>query len=148
MKRLISLFAVLSLVIAAVAFAKAGEEKAEHKAEGHSHSSMAAGSKTGSWTGEIIDAGCYLGHGAMGAKHTECAVKCAANGMPLMLLTKDGKAILLTPPHDNTDAYNQVKTMAGTMAVIAGNLSERGGVKGIEVTGVTASAAAAAPAAK
>ena len=146
MKRLISLFAVLSVVVAAVAFAKGPEDKAEHKSEGHSHSSMAAASKTGSWTGEILDAGCYLGHGAMGAKHTECAVKCASNGMPLMLLTKDGKAILLTPPHDNVDAYNQVKTMAGTMAVIAGNLSERGGVKGIEVTGVTA--AAAAPAAK
>lgn len=146
MKRLISLFAVLSVVVAAAAFAKGPEDKAEHKSESHSHSSMAAASKTGSWTGEIIDAGCYLGHGAMGAKHTECAVKCAANGMPLMLLTKDGKAILLTPPQDNVDAYNQVKTMAGTMAVIAGNLSERGGVKGIEVTGVTA--AAAAPAAK
>ena len=51
---------------------------------------------------------------------------------------KDGKAVLLTPPHDNTDAYNQAKTMAGTMAVITGTMSERGGVKGIEVTGIKA----------
>ena len=137
MKRILSFVAMLSLVVAAVAFARAGDDKADHKAmEGHSHSMAAA--KTGSWTGEILDAGCYLGHGAMGAKHTECAVKCAAKGMPLMLLTKDGKAILLTPPHDNTDAYERVKTMAGTMAVITGTLSERSGVRGIEVTGVTA----------
>jgi hypothetical protein len=138
MKRLFSLFAMLSLVVAAIAFAKGGDEKSTQKSEGHS---MAA-AKTGTWTGEIVDAGCYLGHGAMGAKHTECAVKCAANGMPLMLLTKDGKAMLLTPPHDNVDAYNQVKAMAGTMAVITGALSERSGVKGIEVTGVTAAPAA------
>lgn len=138
MKRLISFCAVLSLVVAAVAFAKAGEDKAEHKMEGHS---MAA-AKTGTWSGEILDAGCYLGHGAMGAKHTECAAKCAASGAPMMLMTKDGKVILLTPPHDNADAYNQAKGMAGTMAVITGALSERGGVKGIEVTGVTAAPAA------
>ena len=140
MKRLVSFFAVLSLVVAAVAFARSGDDKAEHKMgkmEGHSHS-MAMSGKAGSWTGEILDAGCYLGHGAMGAKHTECALKCAANGMPLMLLTKDGKAILLTPPHDNPDAYGQLKTMAGSMAVVTGTLSERGGVKGIEVTGVEA----------
>ena len=141
MKRLISLFAVLSLVIAAVAFAKGGEDKAmEHKMdkmEGHSHS-MAGSGKTGSWTGEILDAGCYLGHGAMGAKHTECALKCAANGMPLMLLTKAGKALLLTPPRENADAYGTLKTMAGSMAVVTGTLSARGGVSAIEVTGVTA----------
>ncbi len=132
MKRLITFVALASLVVAGAAFAKEAESK------GHNHSSMTAAAKAGSWTGEILDAGCYLGHGAMGAKHTECAVKCAANGMPLMLLTKDGKAILLTPPHDNTDAYNQAKTLAGTMAVITGNLSERGGVRGIEVTGIKA----------
>ena len=139
MKRVISFVAVLSLVVAAVAFAKGGDDMAGKKMAGHSHSNM-MGSKTGSWTGEIVDAGCYLGKGAMGASHAECAMKCAANGMPLMLLTKDGKAILLTPPHDNADAYNQVKAMAGTMAVITGTMSERSGVKGIEVTGVTASA--------
>lgn len=133
MKRLITFVALASLVVAGAAFAKEAESKGNH-----SHSSAAAGPKAGSWTGEILDAGCYLGHGAMGPKHTECAVKCAANGMPLMLLTKDGKAILLTPPHDNTDAYNQAKTLAGTMAVITGNLSERGGVRGIEVTGIKA----------
>jgi len=143
MKRLLTMCAVLSLVVAAAAFAKGTDDKAEHKAAGHSHSTMAAGAKTGSWTGEIIDAGCYLAHGASGSKHAECALKCASNGMPLMLLTKEGKAILLTPPHDNTDAYTQVKTMAGSMAVVTGTLSQRSGVQGIEVTGVSAATAEA-----
>ena len=136
MKRLIVTCAALSLVVAVSAFARGAEDKAEHKMAGHSHSMAAA--KTGTWTGEILDSGCYLGHGAMGEKHAECAQKCAANGMPLMLLTKDGKAFLLTPPHDNMDAYNQMKGMAGSMATITGALSERSGVKGIEVTGVAA----------
>jgi len=134
MKRFVTFLALCSLLVAAVAVAK----EAESKSSGHNHSSASSGPKAGSWTGEILDAGCYLGHGAMGPKHTECAVKCAANGMPLMLLMKDGKAVLLTPPHDNADAYAQAKLMAGTMAVITGNLSERGGVKGIEVTGIKA----------
>ncbi len=132
MKRILTFVALCTLLVAAVSFAK----EAESKSSGHS--SMSMGGKAGSWTGEILDAGCYLSKGAMGAKHTECAVKCAANGMPLMLLMKDGKAILLTPPHDNADAYAQAKTMAGTMAVITGTLSERGGVRGIEVTGIKA----------
>ena len=117
MKRLISMFAMLSLVVAAAAFAKGGDEKSE----GHSHST--AGAKVSTMSGEIIDAGCFLAHGASGAKHAECALKCASNGMPLMLLMKDGKAILLTPPHDNTDAYDKVKTMAGSMAAITGTMS-------------------------
>jgi len=124
MKKLLAFVTILGLVIAAGAYAKGDS--------GHS----TAAAKTMSWTGEILDAGCYIAHGAMGPKHAECALKCAANGMPLMLLTKDGKAILLTPNHDNPDAYGQLKTMAGSMATITGTLAERGGVKGIDVTAV------------
>ena len=127
MKKLLVFVTILGLVIAAGAYAK-GEK------EGHS----TAGMKSASWTGEILDAGCYVAHGAMGEKHAECALKCAANGMPLMLMGKDGKAILLTPNHDNPDAYNQLKTMAGSMATVTGTLAERGGVKGIDVTAVAA----------
>jgi hypothetical protein len=130
MKRLIALAAVLSLMLAVAAFA----------ADQHNHTPSTA--KAASWTGEILDAGCYLGHGAMGAKHAECALKCAADGMPLMLMMKDGKAVLLTPNHDNPDAYESLKKMAGSVATVTGTLSERGGVRGIDVTGAKAMAAA------
>jgi hypothetical protein len=146
MKRLIALAAVVSLMLAVGAFAAGNHE-------GHSHSksdskpaataSAASGAaKGGSWTGEILDAGCYLGRGAMGPKHAECALKCASQGMPMMLLTKDGKAVLLTPNHDNPDAYESLKKMAGSVATVTGTLSERGGVRGIDVTGAKAEAAA------
>jgi len=126
MKKLLAFVTILGLVIAAGAYAKGDS--------GHS----TAAAKTMSWTGEILDAGCYIAHGAMGPKHAECALKCAANGMPLMLLTKDGKAILLTPNHDNPDAYESLKKMAGSMATVTGTIAERGGVKGIDVTAVAA----------
>ena len=100
---------------------------------------MAKGKK-GTWKGEVLDAGCYLGHGAMGAKHRECALKCASNGMPLMLLV-DGKAVLLTMNHDNADPYNALKGMAGSIAEVTGTMNTRGGVTGIDVTGARLAAA-------
>ena len=60
----------------------------------------------------------------------------------MMLLTKDGKVMLLSPNHDNPDAYNQLKGMAGSNAKVTGTMAERSGVKGIDVTGVEAVAAA------
>ena len=149
MKRIIAFVAVLAVTAAAAAIAGPGHDHGTPAAatKKPSANAAAAATKAGSWTGEILDAGCYLGRGAMGPNHAECALKCAANGMPMMLLTKDGKAVLLTPNHDNPDAYGQLKTLAGSMAVVTGTLSERGGVRGIDVTGAQA-VAAATPAAK
>lgn len=119
MKRVLSFVTAAGLVMVAVAAFAAGT----------------GGGKPGTWKGEVLDAGCYLGHGAMGAKHKECALKCVSNGMPMMLMGADGKAILLTPNHDDADAYNKLKTMAGSMVEVTGTLSERGGIRGIDVTG-------------
>jgi hypothetical protein len=95
---------------------------------------MAQGKK-GTWKGEVLDAGCYLGHGAMGAKHAECALRCAKNGMPLMLMMPDGKAVLLTPSHDDSSPYDAIKAWAGSVVEVTGTMSSRGGVTGIEVAG-------------
>ena len=118
MKRLFLLFASFAVLLAAPLALADG---------------MAKG-KVGSWKGEVIDAGCYLGHGAMGEKHKECALRCAKNGMPLMLLGSDGKAVLLTPNHDNADPYEKLKGWAGSMVEVSGTLSTRSGVSGIDVT--------------
>ena len=128
MKKLLAFVTILGLVIAVGVSAK------DAKDAGHS----TAGMKTTTMTGEILDAGCYISHGAMGEKHAECALKCAANGMPLMIMGKDGKAVLLTPNHDNPDPYEQLKKMAGSVATVTGTMAERGGVKGIDVTAVAA----------
>lgn len=96
-----------------------------------------------SYTGEVVDTGCYLAHGARGAKHVECATKCISEGMPMGLLTEDGTLYLITLNHDNPDAYNQLKKMAAKTVSVTGTLSERNGIKGIDVTAVKLAAAAA-----
>jgi hypothetical protein len=99
MKKLLAIVTILGLVIAAGAFAK------DAKDAGHS----TAGAKSTTMTGEILDAGCYVAHGAMGAKHTE-----------------------------NPDPYEQLKKLAGSTATVTGTMAERGGVKAIDVTAVAA----------
>ena len=119
MKRVLALLCATAIVAAATFSFAAGTAKP----------------KAGTWKGEVLDAGCYLSRNAMGESHKECALKCAANGMPLMLMGADGRPILLTPNHDDADPYNALKDMAGSVVVVTGTLSERGGIRGIDVTG-------------
>ena len=83
--------------------------------------------------GEIVDLGCYLGHGALGQGHKSCADKCIAGGMPFGILTADGKLYLLTMSHENADPYNAVKKLAAEQVSITGPILEKNGMKAIEV---------------
>jgi len=85
-------------------------------------------------TGEVVDMGCYLGHGAKGEGHIACATKCINNGMPMGLLTSDGKLFLLTMNHDNPDPYNKIKEMAGKTVAVTGSAMARSGMSAIDVT--------------
>jgi len=85
-------------------------------------------------TGEVVDMGCYLGHGAHGEKHISCATKCINNGMPMGLLTANNQLYLITLNHDNADPYNQLKTMAGKNVTVTGAVATRNGIKAIDVT--------------
>jgi len=95
-------------------------------------------------TGELVDTGCYLGHGARGEKHIDCATKCIAGGMPMGLLTSAGKLYLITLDHDNPDPYNKLKEMAGKTVSVTGIVSARSGMQGIDVTDVKLAAAESA----
>jgi len=92
-------------------------------------------------TGEVVDMGCYMGHGARGEKHIACATKCIDGGMPMGLLTDKGVLYLLTLDHDNADPYNSLKTMAGKMVTVTGPVLSRNGMKGLDVTAVAAATA-------
>jgi len=133
MKRIWAVALVAVLIVAGFAVAKAADTKA-----------AAAKSKSVTMTGEIVDTDCYIGHGAMGEKHKECAATCVASGTPMGLLTEKGVLYLLTPPHENKDGYNKAKEMVGTKVEITGEPGERSGMKMIEVMAVKPSAAAAA----
>lgn len=92
-------------------------------------------------TGELVDTGCYLSHGARGEKHIDCATKCISGGMPMGLLTSAGKLYLITLDHDNPDPYNKLKDMAGKNVSVTGVVSARSGMQGIDVTDVKLAAA-------
>jgi hypothetical protein len=108
----------------------------EHQAAGGHEEHMMAGAKKvppQTITGEVVDTGCYLGHAATGEKHISCAAKCIDQGMPMGLLTSNGRLYLLTLNHDNADPYNKLKEMAGRTVAVTGAVMDRGGMKGIDV---------------
>ena len=94
-------------------------------------------------TGELVDTGCYLGRSARGEKHIGCATKCISNGMPMGLLTPQGKLYLITLNHDNPDPYNKIKDLAGKTLSITGMVNERSGMTGIDMTDFKLAAAQA-----
>lgn len=96
-------------------------------------------------TGEIVDAGCYLGHGERGPKHAECAKQCVAGGMPMCLLTSDGSVYLLTMNHENPDPYNKLKTMVGRKVSVTGPVMMRGGMNAIDVASMKSMVTQAKP---
>jgi len=91
--------------------------------------------KTVTLKGELVDTGCYLGHGAHGEKHKECALKCASNGMPIALLVKE-KLYLITPNHDDADPYNKAKEWMGQTVEATGTLMQKGGITAIDLTSI------------
>jgi hypothetical protein len=103
-----------------------------------------AGPKTMTVAGEIVDLGCYLGHGAIGASHRECAVKCASMGMPIGILTAKGDLYLLTINHDDATPFDQCKQWAGTNVEVTGPMMNKSGMKALQVTAAKRTAAPAA----
>lgn len=141
MKRIWIVFTVIAAVACLGFGAVAAEEK---KAEAAVKAEPAA--KPATMSGEVVDMGCYVGHGAAGEKHTECAAKCIANGGPMGLLTKEGNLYLLTMAHGNADPFNKLKEMAGKQVKVSGSAHERAGMKALEVASAEAATPAAAPA--
>ena len=84
-------------------------------------------------TGELVDLGCYVGHAAKGEKHSECAEKCIAGGMPMGLVAGNGRMFVLTMDHANPEAYNKAKKMAGKRVKVTGPVHERNGVKTMDI---------------
>jgi hypothetical protein len=138
MKRIWIVFAVIAAVACLGFGVVAADEKKADKA-GHD-------AKPATMYGELVDMGCYVGHGAAGEKHAECATKCIAGGMPMGLLTKEGNLYLLTMAHGNADPFNKLKELAGKQVKVSGPANERAGMKTLEVASAEAATPAAAPA--
>lgn len=84
-------------------------------------------------SGEVLDLACYIAKGAKGPSHTRCAATCAEHGMPLGLLTGDGKVYILYPKHGAEEGFEQVKKLAGQNAKVTGTVQQKDALLGLEV---------------
>ena len=87
--------------------------------------------------GEIVDFSCYLQVGKHGEKHRACGQKCAQNGNPVGLLTKDGTLyMLMAEEHDpRRDGGVDLKTVA---ADHMGHIVQVNGTEAAAVNGYSA----------
>lgn len=94
-KKLIAGMLMLATVVPALAHeGEMHDEKMEGMEMKGAHASESITVK-----GEILDMACYLDHGAMGAKHAECAKTCIESGLPTGIKAEDGKVYLLIGEH-------------------------------------------------
>jgi hypothetical protein len=97
---------------------------------------LAAGEKA-TLSGEVIDSACYIKSGAKGVDHAKCAAGCAKAGIPLALLTDDGKVVWLSSKEDMESPNEMLTPYAGRKVSLEGQWFERGGAKLFAVEKVT-----------
>ena len=83
-------------------------------------------------SGEIIDSWCYLTQimYPLGSAHHQCALWCAAGGIPSGILTDDGQVyIVLKVEHDATSVANPaVLEIQSRRVTVEGDAFERDGI--------------------
>jgi len=82
-----------------------------------------------SWTGEVIEQGCFLDRGAHGPEHAACAKRCFSRGAEVGLLMADGTLLTLRADPENDAPFEALKELAGGNAKVAGTLTEEDGHK-------------------
>ena len=86
-------------------------------------------------SGEVVDLACYLGHGASGAGHRDCAEKCIASGLPVGIKTADG--LYLAVGSDHEPANKVLASLAAKNVTAEGEVTEKDGVHLIAIKKVT-----------
>lgn len=80
-------------------------------------------------TGEVVDLMCYIDHGAMGAKHEQCAQTCIKSGGPVGIVS-DGKAYLVIGEHKPMN--DELAPLAGKTVTLRGKMAHKGGMTMLE----------------
>jgi hypothetical protein len=89
-------------------------------------------------TGTVIDVSCKFGQGLTGADHKMCAGVCADKGIPLAILTDDGKLFLAISPAMPGESQNaRLKEFAETRVTVTGKVFNAGGASAIEIDRIT-----------
>jgi hypothetical protein len=98
---------------------------------------LAADSSEKSVTGNLEDAYCYGTMGAKGAGHKQCAIKCAAKGIPVTLIEKGTeKSYILLPNKDETPLPDSVTSRMEDEVTVTGKEYSKNGTEYIVVESV------------
>ncbi len=83
-------------------------------------------------TGEVIDTWCYISEimFAEGSAHHQCAVWCAAGGIPVGILADDGQVYMVLKVGDDTTnvANPAILEIQSHRVTVDGNLYQRDGI--------------------
>lgn len=127
----ISLFpAALAVVLGAAAPAMA-------HAQGNAKMPAAPKGKDVTITGMVVDVSCKFGQGLSGSSHQMCAQVCADKGIPLAILTRDGRLYIPTSaamPGDNQNP--RLREFAEQEVTVTGKAFPAGGAEAIQIATV------------
>src|SRR5512144_178520 len=135
------LFALL-LLVTVLSYGQTAAPKGSTPAAKRANTGGPPNRKYISVTGEILDIGCFTTRGLHGPDHRQCATQCLASSVPMGLITADSTIYLLTQYHDRAmaptnypppDPYMQCRNWASFQVEITGLMSERKGMKYLEV---------------
>lgn len=88
---------------------------------------------------QVIDLHCYTAMGMKGDMHKQCNIACAEAGVPLGLLSEDGKVyvpISKTPMSGQAQFNDMLVEYAEGFVTVKGTLYEQSGILGIEIVSV------------
>jgi hypothetical protein len=93
--------------------------------------------KAVSFTGTVVDTGCYFANEGTGAKHVACATMCAKSGIPLAIVDDAGKLYLpLGEEHHAANA--KLMLFIEKKVKVTGTLVEKGGMSALAIKTVEA----------
>lgn len=99
----------------------------------------APASKEVTVTGTVVDVSCKFGQGLTGEDHRMCAQVCSDRGIPLAILTADGKLYIPVSASMPGDAQNdKLKEFAERKVTVKGKAFEAGGAQAIQIASVVA----------
>ena len=100
----------------------------------HEH---AAGGKTITVVGQVVDTGCYLVHDSKGPEHIKCAEACAKAGVPLAIVDEAGK-VYLPVAADHKNQNTKLMPFIDKKVKVTGSAVQKAGVNGIAIKTVEA----------
>lgn len=98
---------------------------------------IAPASKNATISGTVVDVSCKFGQGLGGPDHKMCSEICADRGLPLAILTDDGKLYIPTSSAMPGDAQNsKLKAFAEQRVTVSGKVFDAAGAQAIQTASI------------